>query len=118
MGMPVHSATRQAAPEFAYRELDRVRVKGRTESVRIHQPIGRRDELPAEALEEVDRFHRATGLLRNRQWEPARQGLAELAEAANGQDAPLYRVYLDRIDAYLAEPPGEEWDGTVRYKRK
>jgi adenylate cyclase len=44
----VSEATARQAPEFAYRELDRVRVKGKTQLVTIFEPLGRAEPLPRE----------------------------------------------------------------------
>jgi adenylate cyclase len=41
----VSEATARQAPEFAYRELDRVRVKGKTQLVTLFEPLGRADRL-------------------------------------------------------------------------
>ncbi len=114
----ISESTRRAAPGFVYRELDRVRVKGRTEAVRIHEPLGPEGSLTASDLGKLERFHDALELFRGRQWDRARRGLAGLAAAASGHDESLYRVYLRRIDAYLRQPPGDDWDGTVEFTEK
>src|SRR5690606_26456299 len=58
-GVPiiVGEATRQlTARDFVFRELDRVRVKGKLEPVAIHEPIGAAGEVDARALEELRLF--------------------------------------------------------------
>jgi adenylate cyclase len=114
----VSDSTRQAAPDFVYRELDRVRVKGKSEAVRIYEPLGPRESLAAQDLEDLERFHHALELLRSRQWAPASRALSELAVAADGRDEALCRVYLARIEGYLREQPEESWDGTVTFTKK
>ena len=112
-------SSRRAAPEYVFRELDRVRVKGKTEAVRIYEPLGARETLSAAVLEARERFDRAQELIRAREWDSARRELSGLAEQADGvSDGPLYEVYLERIETYVADPPGPGWDGTVEYTRK
>ncbi|MFX6218268.1 hypothetical protein ABTF55_20935, partial [Acinetobacter baumannii] len=67
----VGDATRQAAPQFAYRELDRVRVKGKNEPVPIFEPLAIESELDAGLRAEVEQWHVALALVRALRWEEA-----------------------------------------------
>src|SRR5690606_34147179 len=90
----VSEGTRDAAPEFAYLELDRVRVKGKREAVRIFEPLGLRDALPAASRQMRARHKQALMLYREQQWDAAEREFFSLAQS---HDRPLSRVYLDRI---------------------
>ncbi|MEJ1959067.1 MAG: adenylate/guanylate cyclase domain-containing protein [Nitrosomonadales bacterium] len=57
VGLMVGENTRNAVPDFVYRELDQVRVKGKTEPVAIFEPIGPIGEVNKERLEEIKMFH-------------------------------------------------------------
>lgn len=116
VGIAVGEATRAAAPEFVYRELDRVRVKGKNIPVAIYQPLGKADALDAALLAEVGQWHAALALVRARQWDEAEALLAPLAAAQPGSG--LYRLYLERIAALRAHPPGPDWDGASNFDTK
>ncbi|MDX1516954.1 MAG: adenylate/guanylate cyclase domain-containing protein [Woeseiaceae bacterium] len=104
----VSDRTTELATDFVYRELDLVRVKGKTRPVSIHEPLGRRDALPSDTLRELDDYVKALASYRGRDFERAR---ALFSQLANCSDALLYTVYLDRIDRFQSAPPADDWDG-------
>jgi adenylate cyclase len=118
-GVPliVSDSTRSGAPGFVYRELDRVRVKGKRRAVAIFQPLGAEGEVAPAALDELGRFHRALELLRAGDHRGAGEAFGGLAGAA-GADAALYRLYLERAERFVARPPEPPWDGTVEFEEK
>ncbi len=105
-----------AAQGFAYREVDRVVVKGRTEGVAIFEPLGRLGEVPEAALQEADRFHKALELYRKQRWSEARQLLASLA--AQAPESKLYKVYLERVAHFVEHAPEQAWNGTWVFTTK
>ncbi|MES2018907.1 MAG: adenylate/guanylate cyclase domain-containing protein [Pseudomonadota bacterium] len=116
VGIAVGEATRLAAPAFAWRELDRVRVKGKNVPVAIFEPLGAAGTLAAEQQAELDRWEAALALVRAQQWEQA--GAAVAALAAASPDTGLYQLYLARIAAWRIDPPGPDWDGATNFATK
>jgi adenylate cyclase len=116
VGIAVGEATRLAAPEFVYRELDLVRVKGKNEPVAIFEPLGKPGDLPAEVLDELRAWDEALGLVRLQNWDAAQQRIERLREAHPARS--LYALYLERIAIWRAQPPGEGWDGVTRFDTK
>jgi adenylate cyclase len=116
VGIAVGEATRMAAQEFVYRELDLVRVKGKNEPVAIFEPLGKPADLPAAVLDELRAWDEALALVRARQWDEARRRIEGLHEA-NAQQR-LYALYLERIAVWREQPPGEGWDGVTRFDTK
>lgn len=112
----VSESTRDAAPEFAYLELDRVRVKGKTEAVSIFEPLGRRDALPKESGQLRARHKQALMLYRQQQWDAAEREFFSLSQS--GSDRLLYRIYLDRIAHFRQHPPATDWDGVFTFSSK
>ncbi len=115
-GIVAGPLTRAQAPEFAWRELDLVRVKGKQEPVAIFEPLGLAAELGEAAMAGLAQWHAVLALVRRQQWAAARTQLAPLAAAAPGCD--LYALYLARIDHYEAAPPGADWDGVTTFDSK
>ncbi len=112
VGIAVSEFTRAQAPQFAYRELDRVRVKGKTEPVAIFEPRGLHSEVDADELALLDNWSRVLGLLRARDWDGAEAILLELP------DDGLRRLYAARLRQYRSDPPGEDWDGVTNFETK
>ncbi|MQA19104.1 CHASE2 domain-containing protein [Rugamonas rivuli] len=116
VGIAVGEATRAAAPEFAYRELDLVRVKGKNEPVAIFEPIVLEKDLDAATRDELERWHAALAAVRLQQWDQAMQIIVELM--AIFPERSLYSLYTERITYYRAHPPGVDWDGVTTFETK
>ncbi|GGY76711.1 CHASE2 domain-containing protein [Pseudoduganella plicata] len=115
-GIAVGAATRAQAPEFAYRELDLVRVKGKNEPVAIFEPVGLDATIDPATRAELDEWHRTLALLRARRWDDAAVGLAALRAAA--PERALYALYERRVAVYRVDPPGPDWDGVTTFDTK
>jgi adenylate cyclase len=110
-GVPViaSQSTRDAAPEFAFLELDRVRVKGKTEVVSIYQPLGLQTDLDEVTRARLSCHQEALGLFRHRDWQVARELFADCCRLAGGK-CPVAQMYQARIDQYLVDPPTAGYD--------
>jgi len=112
----VSESTRDAAPGFYYRLLDRVRVKGRDTPLDIYQPIGPAEDVSEQTRRELARYDEALEQYRAREWNAAQDCFRALSDEFG--DNELYRMYLDRIDHFVSEPPPPEWDGVFDFKSK
>jgi adenylate cyclase len=115
VGIAVSAATAAAVPDYAFRELDLVRVKGKLEPVAIFEPIGLRAEVPEADLRDAARLAEALALYRRQAWDAADALLAELQRA---RPRGIYAVYRDRIRLFRAEPPPAGWDGVFVHHTK
>ena len=106
--------TYRAVPEFEYRELDRVRVKGRDRPVAIYEPVGQTDTISESERKNLERFHLGLTHYRARKWDDAEREIAAL-ERADPQ-RKIYRIYLDRIEHYRQHPPSDDWDGSYSHE--
>ncbi|MDI1277208.1 CHASE2 domain-containing protein [Methylobacter sp.] len=114
--MIVSESTLLAAPEFTYRELDKVRVKGKHKPITIYEPLGVTAGISHEQLQILDLLNQGLHGYRQQQWAAAQTIFEQLAERYP-QDK-LYPIYLERIAYYLESPPEIDWDGAFTHTRK
>lgn len=112
----ISETTRAAVPEVACRELDRVRVKGRTQPVTLFEPLAPLAELDEITQQALAQHQQALALFRAQQWPAAQAAFFALAQA--WPQEPIYSLYLARIAALQANPPGTEWDGVCNLTEK
>ena len=112
----VTESTRNAAPEFVYQELDLVRVKGKSEPVRIFRPVAA--ALTDEALKQrLNRYHSFLLAYQQGNFQAAKAGLEDYASDYPDLDQGLVTLYRERLATILASPPAE-WDGVYTYESK
>lgn len=116
VGMIVGEQTRAWVPDMAFREIDRVKVKGKEEPVAIFEPIGLIGEVEQGRLDELELFAKALRHYRSQEWDMAELQLLNLQKAA--PQATLYALYLERIAHFRAAPPGADWDGVFTFETK
>ncbi len=112
----VGQATRDAAPDVVFREIDRVRVKGKDEPVAVYEPLGLQPDLGTTRNEELKLWSQALKAYRSGAWEQAELVLFNLQRLYPG--APLYSFYSQRVARYRAEPPPPGWDGVTTFETK
>ena len=112
----VSETTRVEIPEFAFRELDLVRVKGKNQPVAIFEPIGHKNDLDKELTSELTAYKQALLNFRAQSLDKAEVDFFNLNRAYPNRF--LYQVYLDRIAFYRSEPPGDDWDGVFTHTSK
>jgi adenylate cyclase len=116
VGIVVGEETRRNTPGIAYRELDRIRVKGKHEATAIYEPLGEAATLAPELRAEMEQWHVALACYRGRDWTQAARLMHERV-AARPADG-LYRLYLARIEHLGRHQPGPEWDGVHVFDHK
>ncbi len=91
------------------REIDLVAVVGKSEPIRIFELLAARGALPAHEVARRDQFAVALAAYRERDWAAARAGFEACAQGPGGD--PPAQVFLDRLGALAADPPGADWGG-------
>ena len=112
----VSEFTKAAVPDYLYRELDLVRVKGKEKPVAIFEPIGPAGEEDQATRDELAQYDAALSLFHAQQWDQAEAALLELQQ--QNPERKLYQLYLERIAYYRENPPGSDWDGAFTFKTK
>jgi adenylate cyclase len=100
---------------FGVRELDAIRVKGKKESVRIFEILGRADAV-AEASEYLDAYAEGLRAYREGRWTDADRGLRQVLAMRGGEDRASL-LLLQRIETHQQEPPAN-WDGVWTFEEK
>jgi len=113
----VGEGTKNAVPEVVFRELDRVRVKGKDEAVSIYEPLGLRGQVEQAKLDEIDLYARFLNLYRAQEWDQAELKLLNLQKMVPG--SVLYsHAFVERFSYLRANPPGKDWDGAFTFTTK
>jgi adenylate cyclase len=116
VGIIVGEATRQAVNGVVFRELDRVRVKGKDESVTIYEPVGPEEQVRKRQIEELRLWQQALRAYRAQDWDQADLTLFNMQRLY--PKTPLYRLYANRVAYLRAHPPEARWDGVTTFEEK
>ncbi len=111
----VSGSTRAEIQDFAFRELDYVRVKGKFQPTRIYEPICPLAKVDAALQAELDLHHRGLAAYYRREWAAARAAFEQLRSGGRFAGT-YYDMLLDRIARYEREPPPVDWDGVAVYE--
>jgi len=112
----VSDVTAKAVPEYAYRELDRVRVKGKDQPVTIYQPLGLKNQVGDDVRSELQLFREALKLYRAENWDMAELQFLNLLKSQPKEQ--LYSLYAERIGIFREHPPAPGWDGVFTHTHK
>jgi adenylate cyclase len=112
----VSEFTRAAVPDFVFRELDCVRVKGKDKPVRIYQPLGETAQVSATDLAELALYQTALQHYRAQRWELAQAHFSALQMQYLTRE--LYALYGRRCAHFQTHPPEADWDGSFTYLTK
>ncbi|CAK0763202.1 adenylate cyclase [Gammaproteobacteria bacterium] len=112
----VGEQTRALLPDFAFRELDRVRVKGKQEPVVIYEPLASDNQLDSVLIEELKVYRQALHYYRDQEWERAAVAFYRLREKS--PQTRLYDMYMERIEFFRTNSPGKNWDGVFSFTTK
>ncbi len=113
----IGEGTFEAAREFVEaRELDLVRVKGKQRPVRVFELVCMKGDLTAEHRARIDQFEAGLIAYRKREFAEARTIFQALLPR-QPDDGPT-KLYLQRCEVYLREPPSPEWDGVFEMAEK
>jgi adenylate cyclase len=111
VGILVGEATRSQVQDVVFREIDRIRVKGKDEAVTIYEPL----ELAGDDVE-LRLWEQALRDYRARRWNEADMILRELHRMRPGHG--LSALYVARLEEKRRQPPPPDWDGVTAFDEK
>ncbi len=115
----VSEATLKAgqASRYRVRELDNIAVVGKEEPVKVYELLELADvTLATEKEEALEHYEAGMMAYRGHEWARAKEHF-EAALGACPDDGPS-RVYVERCEGHIAEPPAPDWDFVVRRTEK
>jgi adenylate cyclase len=108
--------TRRLAPDFAWQELDRVRVKGKEQSVAIYWPAAPADRLDPATQEELKLWASFLKAYRAQDWDQCDMLMLNLHRLKAKKY--LYELYAGRVASMRLLPFDPEWDGATTFDTK
>jgi adenylate cyclase len=111
VGILVGEATRSQVQDVVFREIDRVKVKGKDEAITIYEPL---EAQTGDA--ELREWQLALHAYRARDWDAASTSLGRLLAVSPA--CGLYGVYMQRIQEKRRNPPPSDWDGVTVFDEK
>lgn len=112
----VSETTRNLAPDFAWQELDRVRVKGKEQAVSIFWPMAPANRLTEDASSELKTWQNFIKAYRTQNWDQADVLLINLMRM--NAKKYLYQLYSERVASMRLLPFDPEWDGATNFETK
>ena len=94
---------------FLARELDRVRVKGKAQPVTIFELVGSRDDPPPLTPRFLELFREGLEGYYAQRFDDALRSFHAALEEGPGDQPTI--IYVNRCEAFRAEPPLPDWDG-------
>ncbi|MFZ4713652.1 MAG: CHASE2 domain-containing protein [Bacteriovoracaceae bacterium] len=110
--------------DFLCREVDTIRVVGKSEPITTYEPVGSRDKTEPLLVKMVELFHSGLTLYKNQSWDEAQaffeqslvlelERFPELKQKTNPS-----KIYITRCQQFKSEPPPQNWDGVYNLTEK
>ena len=116
VGILVGEATRTLVKDVVFKEIDKIKVKGKDEAITIYEPLGLEAEVEKKVLDELKLWHQTIRLYRSRQWDQVEVNLLNLHRMNPG--CALYELYAKEAAGKRRNPPPAEWDGVTVFDEK
>jgi adenylate cyclase len=96
--------------------MDRVRVVGINEPVRLYELVDEKSETPDSVREALDIFHSGLEAFENKEWSAALDLFNKVMEILP-EDGPS-NVYIKRCKDFMKKEPPASWDGVFNLTLK
>lgn len=116
VGILVGEATKAQVTDVVFREIDKIKVKGKDEALTIYEPIGLQSEVSKEVLDELKIWHATLKAYRSRLWDQAELNLVNLERTS--PESVLYKLYAERIKFNRNADLPVDWEGVTAFDEK
>jgi len=116
VGILVGEPTRNAVQDVVFREVDRIKVKGKDEAVTIYEPLGLEGEVERKLLDELKLWNQTLRAYRAQAWDQVEVSLLNLQRM--NPACELYALYGERVTQFRRAPPPAGWDGVTSFDEK
>jgi adenylate cyclase len=99
----------EAKSGIEVRRLDRIRVVGKSQPIKIFELIDEKGMLDQQRIEIIGLYEAALTIYESRKWDEADAAFKKVL-AMDPEDGPS-KTYLERIAKYQKTPPPDDWDG-------
>jgi len=116
-----HNTYKAVKDEFEWRLLDYLVVKGKKKPVKAYELISMKDKMDSNQSELVGVFNEGQNLYFKQDWNNA---LKKFKKSSELEEDFLYRpttpskIYIDRCEEFLKNPPPKDWNGVWEMKIK
>jgi len=101
---------------FICREVDWVRVKGKALPVKIYELIAEGKSVPNAQQEFLSIYGKGYSFYHEKNWQESLNCFRKALELQ--PDDEVSKLYVERCEDYIANPPEENWDGVFVMKTK
>jgi adenylate cyclase len=112
----VSESTKELAPQFAWQQLDLVRVKGKAQAVAIFWPISKLGILGKTEAIELEEWGQFLTAYRAQDWAQCDRCLSRLKAIRLG--SALYHLYASRVGLMRQQAFTPDWDGATNFDSK
>jgi adenylate cyclase len=107
---------KEGGPKIVGRRLDRVRVVGIKEPVRLYELVDEKSSIDSSTMEALEIFHNGLEAFEAREWKKARGIFRQVLDILP-DDGPA-RFYIGRCDKFKKKAPPDNWDGVFNLTLK
>ena len=101
---------------MVFKEVDRIKVKGKDTAVMVYEPIGLEGEVDKKTQDELKLWSQTVKAYRAQQWDQVEVGLLNLQRMNPG--CALYELYAERTAAFRRNAPPAGWEGVHVFDEK
>lgn len=119
VGILLSEATQKQVPDLAMLEMDMIRVKGKSEAVRLYTLVGDQQEAERDQFRKLkERHDKMLAAYRGRNFEETLVMAQEMARENTYNLQAFYDLYKDRAQGFIKNPPPENWDAVYEAESK